>query len=43
MKTMAAVIADMTKCEQFPDFSILDHGLDCANRLVELLTANEHG
>lgn len=38
---LATVIADMAKCEQFPGFSILDHGIDCANRLTELLT--EHG
>lgn len=41
--TLASVIADMTKCQQFEGQSILDHGLDCANRLIELLTANEHG
>lgn len=37
-------MADMAKCNQFNDWSILDHGIDCANRLLELLTAkNEHG
>lgn len=37
---LAMVIADMAKCEQFPNFSILDHGIDCANRLTELLTGH---
>lgn len=41
--TRESVLADMAKCEQFPGFSILDHGTDCANRLRELLTKNEHG
>lgn len=34
---LATVIADMAKCDQFPGFSILDHGIDCADRLRELL------
>lgn len=38
--TMASTIAAMTKCEQFPGQSILDHGLDCAERLTELLTGH---
>ena len=35
-----AILADMAKCEQFPGFSILDHGTDCADRLRELLTGH---
>lgn len=39
-----SIMADMAKCDQFPGWSILDHGRDCANRLMELLTAkDEHG
>lgn len=38
------ILSDMAKCEQFENYSILQHGIDCANRLMELLTAkNEHG
>lgn len=41
---MIKILYDMSQCEQFENQSILDHGLDCANRLVELLTINnEHG
>lgn len=34
---MMSVMSDMSKCEQFPGWSILDHGFDCASRLMELL------
>lgn len=41
---MMSVMSDMSKCEQFPNWSILDHGFDCAARLMELLTVdNEDG
>lgn len=38
-----AVLAAMAKCEQFKNWSILEHGTDCANRLVELITQKEFG
>lgn len=37
---MMSVMSDMSKCEQFPNWSILDHGFDCAARLMELLTGD---
>lgn len=41
---MIKTLYDMSQCEQFKGQSILDHGLDCANRLIELLTIkSEHG
>ena len=37
---MAQLIIDMSKCPQFPNFSILQHGFDCADRLSDLLTGD---
>ncbi len=40
----ASIMVDMAKCEQFKGHSILQHGISCANRLMELMTAkDEHG
>ncbi len=41
---LPTLLRDMSNCEQFKGHSILDHGLDCASRLMELLTGKtEYG